>query len=190
MDVIMVADIFGRTEHLEALVRRVTPDGLRARLLDPYGGLTRTFADEEAAYRAFLSECGHARYARLVRDALDQSGECVLIGFSAGAAAAWTALDGFRGPVRRFLGFYPSRIRDNPDIDLTTPTTLVFPARERHFDVGALMTVLARHETLTCVRTAYAHGFMNPFSPGFDPRGVETYAKVMADCVGGGGMAG
>lgn len=31
MDVIMVAAIFGRTEHLEALARRVAPDGLRAR---------------------------------------------------------------------------------------------------------------------------------------------------------------
>lgn len=190
MDVIMVADIFGRTEHLEALARRVAPDGHRIRLLDPYGGLARAFADEEAAYRAFLSECGHARYARLVRDALERSAGFVLIGFSAGAAAAWTALDGFRSPVRHFLGYYPSRIRNNPDINLTAPTTLVFPARERHFDVGALMAVLAQHETLTCVRTEYAHGFMNPLSSGFDPQGLEIYAALMAAFVGGAEAAG
>lgn len=189
MDVVMVSDIFGLTEHLDVLARRVALDYSRVRVLDPYGGVRRNFVDEEAAYLAFLADCGHARYARLVRDALDQSVGLVLIGFSAGAAAAWTALDGFRGPVRRFLGFYPSRIRNNPDIDLTTPTTLIFPAQERHFDVGALMTALAGHKTLTCVRTGYAHGFMNPLSPGFDPHGLEMYAEVMTDFVGGSGTA-
>lgn len=189
MDVIMVSDIFGVTEHVDTLARRIAPEG-RVRVLDPYGGRRRAFADEDAAYGAFLAECGHAGYARLVRGALDLADECVLVGFSAGAAAVWTALDGFCGPVRRFVGFYPSRVRDNPDIALSVPTILIFPAVERHFDVEALIVALAGHKTLTCVRTEYAHGFMNPLSQGFDPLGLERFARVVRGVVGEAGERG
>lgn len=185
MDVWMIADIFGVSEALASLGRAAFPDA-RVRVLDPFGGERQTFSDENAAYRSFVEACGHDRYAWLVRQWVETFSEpAVLVGFSAGASAAWRALDGYRGgTVRHFLGFYPTQIRHHLGISAHVPTTLVFPAMERHFDVAALQAELAARELVTCIATSYAHGFMNPLSPGFSPEGHGRFQDEMGRLVG------
>ena len=178
---LLVADIFGQTEALDALAADLAPNATSVRIVAPYGGSAPHFSSSDDAYAAFLEHCGHDAYLAKVRSALQCLEEPVLlVGFSAGASAAWRALDqDDSGKICQFVGFYPTRIRYHLGISLHVPTTLIFPSTEPLFAVNELIADLAYFSGVSCLHTEYMHGFMNPASPGFDPFAHTTFSAYL-----------
>lgn len=178
---LLVADIFGQTEALDALAADLAPNATSVRIVAPYGGSAPHFSSSDDAYAAFLEHCGHDAYLARVRSALQDTEEpLLLVGFSAGASAAWRAVNqDTSGKICRFVGFYPTRIRHHLDITLHVPTMLIFPSMEAFFSVDDLIAELTFFSLVSCLRTEYAHGFMNPASSGFDPAAHTTFSAYL-----------
>ena len=175
MPIIMVAsDIFGRTRALERLCRDLGPG---TRLIDPYGGKQMAFGDEARAYACFTEQTGLTAYTDKVRTRVEACREPVmLVGFSAGATASWCLACGKAASnLTRAVCFYGSRIRDFTDLAPRVRVDCILPESEPGFSIPELADVLSQKEGVSLRTTAYAHGFMNPLSKGYDAGGYERY---------------
>jgi dienelactone hydrolase len=181
-NVIIITDIYGVTDAVNTLREELCAGGVSVIVLDPYGGFIKSFADEQMAYQAFTLECGHQQYVAQVLDTLKGlQGKTVLLGFSAGASAAWKAVDQLESNVRHVIGFYPSQIRNHLDVQPICPVTLVFPSFEQHFDVESCIAQVAKLEQVQCIQTKYLHGFMNPLSVNFNAQGSSFFNRSLCD---------
>lgn len=180
--VIITTDIFGRTDHLDVFAVLLARNGTPSTVVDPYEGVRRCFTEEAQAYEAFLEAGGHDRYASRLRSTMDTlAGPLVLVGFSAGATAAWIcALDRQAGKVMHLVGFYPGRIRYHLNQIPPCPTTLIFPCREDHFNVDSVIRIVSQHEQVTCIKTKLFHGFMNPLSRNHNAAAASEYTATIA----------
>ena len=185
MDSILLAtDIFGYTKAIEILKQRFELLCETVHILDPYDAKSMNFHDENEAYDVFNEHCGLEHYATRCSQALDAcvSKETILIGFSMGASALWQVLNGRRdATIKGFYGFYASQIRHSLDAKPCIPCTLIFPKNERHFDVDDVITQLDKNENVTCLKTAYLHGFMNPCSMNYNVKGNAEYCQWLEE---------
>ena len=180
--VIIITDVFGITDAVSTLREALCADAANVKVLDPYDGLIKNFANEKLAYQAFLQECGHPQYVAKVLDTLKGlQGQTVLLGFSAGASAAWKAVDLLESNVSHVIGFYPSQIRNYLDVQPLCPVTLVFPSYEKHFDVELCIAQAAKLEQVQCIQSEYLHGFMNPLSVNFNAQGSSFFNRYISD---------
>lgn len=181
-NILIVTDIFGYTNTIETLKQRFESASETVTIIDPYDAKPMNFHDETEAYEAFNQRCGLENYAKACIEALDALSDenIILIGFSMGASALWKALDGQKDKnIKAFYGFYASQIRHALEAKLYVPCTLIFPKYEKHFDIDKVITELVKHETVTCFKTAYLHGFMNPYSRHYDEVGFAQYSKMI-----------
>ncbi|MBW8183256.1 dienelactone hydrolase family protein [Shewanella nanhaiensis] len=183
MKVILITDIFGVTEHLLQIQQGIARAGWACEVLDPYCGVGRQFMSESVAYESFMAECGHKPYCDLVISKLETADcPCVVIGFSAGASAAWKALDRLSpDAVSQLIGFYPSQIRHHLAVNPSVPVSLVFPAFESHFDLGAVMVSLAKKSLLMLSQTQYGHGFINFYSSAYHKFASSQYIDLLCN---------
>lgn len=101
-----------------------------------------------------------------------------VVGFSAGAAAAWRALA--EAPADGAVLVYGSRIRDALHLVPCCPVEIVLPAHEDHVDVGALGTALEAVAGVTVTRTPWRHGFLNPRSAGWNAAAAAEWTRRLA----------
>lgn len=184
--IILATDIFGYTNAIETLKHRFESLGEAVHILDPYNAKQMNFHNENEAYATFIQTCGLENYAKMCQKALDDlcDEEVILIGFSMGASAIWKALDGRDDmQIKCFFGFYTSQIRHFLDAKLYIPCTLIFPESEKHFDVDVVIKKLNRHENITCIKTEYLHGFMNPFSINYTVNGSKNFHQFLENQV-------
>lgn len=182
MNIVIVSDIFGVSAHLEEFKRALSVAGSSCRILDPYGGQPQLFSDEPSAYEAFISSCGHELYRDYVCDAINMSKDRVcLLGFSAGASAAWSALDKLSNPeiVEQLIGFYPSQIRNQLDLTPSSKSLFIFPGAEPHFDLDEVISVLSKKPKVKCIKTDLIHGFMNPSSKSYALNEADIYKRLL-----------
>jgi len=181
-NVIILTDIYGVTEAVNTLKEELCADAVSVIVLDPYDGFIKNFADEKLAYQAFLQECGHQQYAAKVLDTLKGlQGQIVLLGFSAGASAAWKAVDLLESKVSHVIGFYPSQIRNHLEVQPLCPVTLIFPRYEKHFNVESCIAQATKLEQVQCLQSEYLHGFMNPLSVNFNAQGSSYFNRFISD---------
>lgn len=177
---VLVADIFGNTDALQALAAEIPGE---VEIIDPYSGTEMGFATERAAYQCFSSTVDIGGYAAIVHQYLKRQNQLVeLIGFSAGGSAIWQcAADDYAGLVSGALCFYSSQIRHNAELQPSFPVQLVFPQSEAHFDVNVLMDQLAKTENVGLHQADYAHGFMNRYSLAFSLEGYRSYLNQLCE---------
>ena len=91
MIILLATDIFGITDAVESLSKRLNVVCESVQILDPYGAKRMNFQDEDQAYEAFNQLCGLEAYATLCAKALEArlDEDLVMIGFSMGASAIW-----------------------------------------------------------------------------------------------------
>lgn len=181
MRVLIVTDIFGVTASVLSLANALMAERAQVEVVDPYAGKERSFSHEQSAYDAFLANCGHESYFRKVQDAISSSiEELVIIGFSAGASAAWRNMESdWQSNILHFVGFYPGQIRYHLHITPKYPCTIVFPNREEHFDVYDVSGILNEIDNVQCIITDYGHGFMNPLSHQYSSIGAGAFNKAI-----------
>ena len=180
MAVLIVTDIFGFTDKLAAFSQL-----LNAELLTPYEHQNehksqyknKTFEDQAHAYQSFLDECGHDKYFEQVLSKLQSGKIDSVIAFSAGACAAYRAICEY--PIKHLIAFYPSQIRHHLNLKPQSPTTLIFPAHEPHFNVANTIKSVAQWPLVTCIQCNGEHGFMNPLSQGFNHNLAVQFEQVL-----------
>jgi len=191
MQIIIMTDIFGLTTDIDLLAVSLSTELTRVTVIDPYDGHKQTFINEQAAYDTFMTQCGHERYISAVASAIALSeDEVVLLGFSAGASAAWKAIDRHSNPlIKHCIGFYPSQIRNHLDVIPCCPVTLVFPCEEKHFEVDNILSALASLKQVHCIKTSFYHGFMNSLSENYSLSAATFFTdkirnKIKLDNIG------
>ncbi|WP_375056817.1 dienelactone hydrolase family protein [Zobellella sp. DQSA1] len=181
MRVLIVTDIFGITAAVLSLASSLRDKQVHVEVVEPYDGTEKSFIDDQSAYETFLANCGHDRYFRKVKNVISSSlEELVIIGFSAGASAAWRTMElDWQPKLLHFIGFYPGQIRNYLDITPKYPCTIVLPNREEHFSVSEVSSVLKEIDNVHCIHTELGHGFMNPLSYHFSNAGADAFNKVI-----------
>lgn len=180
MQVILVTDIFGVTEAVLALAVSLSNADEKAIVIDPFLGEMQEFPNEQQAYAAFVKHCGHQNYLSKVKTSIASAAEpVILLAFSAGASAAYKALEDCDKKVIQLIGFYPSQIRNHLDIVPKCPVTLIFPKREKHFSIDPVLESLALIACVHCYKSAYLHGFMNPLSLNYDPKSAGQFTRLI-----------
>lgn len=181
MRVLIVTDIFGITAAVLSLASSLKDKQVFVEVVDPYDGNEKSFVDDHSAYEAFLANCGHDSYFYKVKNAISSSlDELVIIGFSAGASAAWRNMaSNWQSNILHFMGFYPGQIRHYLHITPKYPCTIVLPNREEHFSVSEVSHVLKEIDNVHCIHTEFGHGFMNPLSYHFSNVGADAFNKVI-----------
>jgi dienelactone hydrolase len=178
VEIILATEIWGRTPYTDALADLLRPHADRVTVADPFDGRDPRFASEEQAYAAYLDHGGLEPYAKRVTAlAREASHRVLLIGFSAGAGAAWAAACTQGVPILHACCFYGSAIRTMADRAPLSPVDLIFPDHEPHFDVDELAATLQTTPLTTCHRAEAGHGFMNPLSANYD----ETASRHWTD---------
>lgn len=175
---IIVSDIFGLTDELEALRDSL---GKNAIILDPYNSKRNQFIDEKRAYQHFQRNCGIERYADYVFGEVSKTSEAVsLIGFSVGASAIWNCSQWLsQQNVSASHLFYGSQIRHASHIAPRIPITIILPEYENHFSIKALSDLLRSVENVTVEHSLGLHGFMNKLSTNFNRTEYEKYVCTL-----------
>lgn len=184
--ILLATDIFGYTKAIEDLKQRLSFLCKDVHILDPYEAKCMDFHDENKAYEVFVQRCEFEHYAKLCVKALAtlSNKAVILIGFSMGASAIWKALDGHKDKnIKAFYGFYASQIRHFLEVKPLIPCTLIFPKCEKHFDVDEVIAKLIHKEAITCIKSSYLHGFMNPLSLNYDANGYREYCRWLESCL-------
>lgn len=177
---IIVSDIFGRTESLEKISDSLP--GI-AEIFDPYDSVSMAFNTEQEAYSCFISEVGLANYKdKLKAYLLNIEGPVSLLGFSVGASAIWKLSEDQKNQnISGSVCFYGSQIRNYTQIVPKYPVQLVFPSHEDSFSVSELITQIKIHKRVKIHQAPYRHGFMNFYSPNFNPIAYAQYLKALCN---------
>jgi dienelactone hydrolase len=175
MTLLLAADIFGATPELLALAARLHATFA---VVAPHAGPAPDFANEDEAYSAFLAAGGIDAYAAIVSGAIARHRPDAIMGFSAGATAAWIAMAGQAASVKLGVLFYGSRIRDHLHLRPRAVARLIFAEHEKGCDAAALAGMLRRRGVDADIVPGTRHGFMNPRSSGFDAVAMECGVRT------------
>lgn len=178
LKLLVAADVFGATPELAALAAALPGT---ATVVSPYAGAQPEFAREEDAYAAFIDHGGIDAYAARLAQAIGAAPPRALVGFSAGASAAWVALARCGAAVELAVLFYGSRIRDFAGLAPACPVKLIFAEHEKSVDAGKLAARLRRPGVDAEIVPGTRHGFMNARSPGYDPVALQANMRKVAD---------
>jgi dienelactone hydrolase len=179
MNLIVVSDIFGKTKSLNQLTAQLSPYYREVAVIDPYEGRNISFENEEHAYQYFQKNCGIATLtARLETEAINSKEKIDIIGFSVGGSAAWE-ISGkdISTSIRNVVSFYGSRIRGKTNISPQYPTSLIFPAAEKSFELEPVIQAVENKQNVEVIRTNYLHGFMNRESKNFSKKGYKYFRE-------------
>lgn len=169
---LVVSDIFGITDALIAWSHSTFDE---VSLVSPYGEQMHDFVNEQDAYQAFQQAGGITAYCQHL--AKQAEVDAHVVGFSAGASAAWVVQAQANCRWQSMTGFYPSQIRHHLGLNPQRPVRLVFPHSEPHFALQPVIDELAQKAGISCQQSPYAHGFMNPHSAGFDKGGLQQMTQ-------------
>jgi dienelactone hydrolase len=180
MNIIIVADIFGKTPGLIKLGEELSVDFI----IDPYDGKFVNFDNEAQAYSYFTEHIGLDAYVEKLSQIIKQcSDDVILIGFSVGAAAIWRLSSSNSEKIEKIVKhatcFYGSQIRHSTELLPTFDIKLIFPKSEIHFDVNELKLILADKAKVKVLQVDYLHGFMNPYSKNFNQAGYSLHVASL-----------
>lgn len=179
MKLIVVSDIFGKTEALVQLTDQLSPRYRHVAVIDPYSGESINFKNEETAYQHFQKYCGLNKLNELLGTEIEKSDEKIdILGFSVGGTSAWEISGkSFSKPIRNIVCFYGSRIREKTNISPLFPTSLIFPAIEKGFELEPVIRIVEKKKNVEIIRTELLHGFMNRQSINFSETGYKYFSE-------------
>ena len=177
MKTIIASDIFGVTPQLKKFANSISQNHV---LVSPYDDQELNFSNEEAAYLHFSQHVGVQSYAEALKAIIRQQEQLItLVGFSAGASAAWLLLGEKHLPIQTAWCFYSSQIRYYLTSKPNYPATIIFPQSEPQFCVNKAINILSHHKALTLVKEAHLHGFMNPLSSNYNANLDSKYQGLL-----------
>jgi dienelactone hydrolase len=177
MNIILVSDIFGKTDALEKLSEKLNAKTI----VDPYNNEYINFADENEAYEYFIKNVGLDNYLKKVKSIVEMApNNSILIGFSIGASVIWRLSEVILSKqIKSAVCFYGSQIRNFTDISPCFKIELIFPKKEEHFDVEKLETILSKKNNVESKIVKYLHGFMNYYSKNYNQDAYLEYLNLL-----------
>lgn len=181
MNLLIISDIFGRTQALDDFAKYFAVKKIKTEILDPYNQQYLNFDNENEAYNSFQEEIGLKNYINLLKNTLTsrKPTETVLLGFSVGASAIWAVSHDLQGELFKGVCFYSSQIRHYMEIEPKIDIELYFAQSEPTYEIGAVASKLAIKKRVTCFQTNFMHGFMNERSTNFNKEGFIKYRKII-----------
>lgn len=181
MNLLIVADIFGRTKPLDALASHIIEKKINVEIVDPYNSQYRNFETEDIAYSAFQKETGLNQYTELLKQKVKNCNteRTVIVGFSVGASALWAASPHLDEKLFKGICFYSSQIGRHLDIKPNIEIELVFATSEPRYKVESVVAHMENLKKVTCTKTQYLHGFMNMLSKNFNEAGYLKHLKKL-----------
>ncbi|MGF1683484.1 dienelactone hydrolase family protein [Photobacterium minamisatsumaniensis] len=183
MTVVIITDIFGlcdSTDNLSSFLSHYVNDVV---IVEPYQGVRHNFKNEQEAYRAFVNKCGHENYFVHALDYVLRLKPELIIGFSAGASAAWKISGIQNTGCKKLFCFYPTQIRNHLDVIPQNKVEVIFPKTENTFNVSELHDILECYLNVESQITVYEHGFMNESSGAYNIHaekfGLERIEKYL-----------
>ncbi|MBD1582756.1 hypothetical protein [Pseudoalteromonas sp. S16_S37] len=177
MVTLIVSDIYGHTANLDTFANELSGEVV---ICSPY--MSKQPArqkDESLVYEQFVNTIGHDGYMAKVEKSIASHKPDLIIGFSAGAVAAWRALAHLKSNApKKLIGFYPGQIRNYLHIHPNCPVDLYFPHQESHFELTPVIQTLKKTSWVSCTRTRYSHGFMNALSNHFNKYAYLHYTHL------------
>jgi dienelactone hydrolase len=180
MTILLATDVFGATPAMASIVRALGQD---CEVVSPFDDPHLYFQEEKTAYYAFLAQGGVSRYADKLTHILKERGTDIrmAVGFSAGASALWIASASEAAlRLQATILFYGSRIRDHKEVRPRCPVRLIFAENEAVFNAVDLCKELCSSGHQAELARGTRHGFMNPYSSGFDVNSQSTYLSQLA----------
>ena len=179
---IVASDIYGKTKHLETLIKEISKQYDSVEIVEPYEIDDINFKDEAEAYTHFQETIGLKGYIERLHSRLQgqEHSEQTLLGFSVGASAIWAVSDKLQS-YRNTKGicFYSSQVRDYLDITPKIKIDLYFSVSEPMYDVDEVITEMSEKPEVNCIKTLYQHGFMNKKSQNFSKSGYSEYLEII-----------
>lgn len=179
MKYLILTDIFGLTPWVDSLKTKLEALGHNVLVLDPYQGEYLNLTDETAAYAAFCEASSHDGYYQSALILAKTHLPDTLIGFSAGASAAWRIASNKGLNFKSIHCYYPSQIRYYHDLSPKYPCQLILPNYEGSFDVAAMGEYLQGRTHLEIEMSQYGHGFMNPLSAHYNEKAKALALKLL-----------
>lgn len=177
---IIATDIHGLQPSLRDLL---APLG-NATWLSPWPGEGHPHESEQAAVAAFHARHGLRTYSEQIARAM-VGAPVFIVGFSVGASSAWQAIaSNACHPHSRAVLYYGSRIRDALSLRPQCPTHLVWAEHEHTFQPDALFPALAATGAHCTLQLGTHHGFMNPYSPHFQPEQAKAQVIALQQALG------
>ncbi len=180
MRLIVVSDIYGKTNCLEDLLSCFSQKYQATEIIDPYEGTEIDFKNEQEAYQYFLKYIGVDGYIGKLYQYLKNNSfpEYHLLGFSVGASAIWAVSQmlEFKEDTKGIC-FYGSQIRNFLEIHPKFKIDLYFPKEESHFNVDKVIAALNEKNKVSCFKTSFLHGFMNKKSKNYNESGFTEYIE-------------
>lgn len=192
MILLVASDIFGKTPELSHWLKPIAHTcNATLQLLSPYpespdasAMLTHSGTTDAMAYQHFLASGGLEAYRQKLQQQLACFAEPVTaIGFSAGAAALWQLAAQPNSGIGRLIAFYGGQIRNFSTLQPLIATTCIW-SEEPHFDVAALHHQLKQQPLVSSALTSYQHGFINPYSAGFNQQAAGYYQQWLINHLG------
>ena len=170
MKILVIADMYGTSPQLLQFASELAGD-----VSIITAGENSTSKINNKAHRSEANEQQH--YANKVASKIRNLSPHLLIGFGVGSSAAWQALSMLQeaNKPQQLIAFYPSHTLDVPVSQLACPVTFYFAQHEFDFDVTPIVTMLNSQKSVSCIRTRYQHGFMEPLSGHYDPCAYRHY---------------
>ena len=183
MNLVVLPDIFGRTDCFDKLVWQLSSGYEDVVVIDPYDGVYHEFADEQEAYTYFMNNIGVEGYAEFLSERLNvlNPNDLHLLGFSVGASAIWSVSEKSGLNIASCTCFYSSQIRKMLDIKPNFSVDLIFANREPAYDVDEVIDYLSATDSVNCIKSDYLHGFMNEKSLNFNPTGYAEYLSFLKE---------
>lgn len=170
MHYLIMTDIFGLCAATDKLSRRLNELGHHVTICDPYQGNYCALMDEVEAYQHFIRCSGHEAFYQTSLACVKKLKPEVIVGFSAGASAAWRLCSQDALSLTQVVCFYPSQIRHFSGLAPRYPCRLILPNDESSFDVTVMANTLSKKPQLDIIMSDYWHGFMNPKSTQYNKK--------------------
>lgn len=190
LNVIIAADIFGKSQELEVLCEKIKVLGgdssrVKFHVVGPYQPQPVSFESEQQAYTYFMEHIGIKHYSNKLLTLLDDiHGPKLLMGFSVGGSAIWQAMPNLiHHDICHVICFYSSQIRHTSEQVVTVATDLIFPKSEPSFSVDDLIAKLQNKGNVSIEKCLYQHGFLNKLSPNYNACGSDEYVQRMKDII-------
>ncbi|AKN29847.1 DeoR faimly transcriptional regulator [Clostridium carboxidivorans P7] len=181
--IIVLHEIYGINQHIQKVCEKFSIKGydvICPNLINVNKPFNYNFQEE--AYKYFTKSIGFdsavCQVKQLLMEAKQQYKHVYLLGYSIGATIAWLC-SSEKNICDGIIGYYGSRIRDYIDITPKCPVLLIFPKKEKSFNVQELVIALKKLN-IDIYMLSGKHGFSDPFCENYNEKSFQE-AEILVD---------
>jgi dienelactone hydrolase len=184
--IVLLHEIYGINNHILSMHKKFKNEGYDVYCIDLLNNKTFDYEESENAYSYFMEKVGFDKAKQIVLNYINSIRNCYekifLIGYSVGATIAWLCSEE-NELLNGVAGYYGSRIRDYIYIVPAVETLLLFPLKEKEFNIESLIEELKEKEKVRVFKFGGLHGFADSYSNYYDSKEKELSEKILCEFI-------